>query len=110
MSEKPPAKIHLLRSKPFVVTAYQIGILLRNRVAVNRYYRVLRIVSRQLIRDSFLDDAQRVYHLVFEQIPLRFARVPLLFLAPQPCLVPNSRHIQPKVRRLQHFLNIAKTV
>ena len=100
----------LLGAQPFVVAADQIGIFLRNRIAIDRHDGFARPQTGKFLRHPALDNPKRVDHLVFKQIPLWFARMPLLFRAPGSGLFANPGNIEPQTGRLQNFFHITQPV
>ena len=81
-----------------------------NWIAIDRHHCLTRAESCKLFRDAALHNTQRINHLVFEQIPLRVARVAFLFGSPETSLFADSRHIQTETWRLKYFFNIAQAV
>ena len=69
-----------------------------------------RAEPRKFLCDAALDDPQRIDHLVFQQIPLRFASVALLFGAPESRLLADAGDIKPQAWCLEDLFDIAQSV
>jgi len=87
-------RIRLLGTETLVVAAHEIGILLRDGIAVDGDDGFAGAETRKLLGDAALDDAKRIDDLLLENAPLRFAGVAFLLGAPGAGLLADARDIE----------------